>query len=174
MAPVPFLGFVGWSDSGKTTLVTSLIRSLSEAGLKIGAVKHHHKTFEIDHQGKDSWRFTAAGARKTVITGPRQTALIERTETQRSLEEIASSYLNDLDLVLVEGFKLAPIPKIEVQRPGIKRPLLTRHENYDPHLIAVVSDCLKELDVPCFAPDEIDRLTAFIRNHFQLCQDGRQ
>jgi len=174
MASVPFLGFVGWSDSGKTTLVTRLIQSLSETGLKIGAVKHHHKIFEIDHKGKDSWRFTAAGARKTVITGPHQTALVERTETQRSLEEIASSYLDDLDLVLVEGFKLAEIPKIEVQRPGIDRPLLTRHENFDPHLIAVVSDCRKELDVPCFAPDEISRLTAFIRDHFQLGPDLRQ
>jgi molybdopterin-guanine dinucleotide biosynthesis protein MobB len=174
MPSVPFLGFVGWSDSGKTTLVTSLIHSLSATGLEIGAVKHHHKNFDIDHKGKDSWRFSAAGARKTVITSPQQTALIERTAKQRSLQELAAAYLGDLDLVLVEGFKLAAIPKIEVQRPGLNRPLITRHESYDPHLIAVVSDCRHKLDVPCFAPDEIRELTAFICRKFQLHPDGRK
>ncbi len=171
--PVPLLGFVGWSDSGKTTLVTSLIRSLSGAGLEIGAVKHHHKSFDIDHKGKDSWRFSAAGARKTVITGPQQTALIERTDQQIPLEKLASSYLAGLDLVLVEGFKLAKIPKIEVQRPGLDRPLLTRHESFDPHLIAVVSDCLKELDVPCFSSEDITGLSAFIRTYFKLVPGPR-
>ncbi len=172
ISTVPLLGFVGWSDSGKTTLVTGLIRSLSDNGLRIGAVKHHHKSFDIDHKGKDSWRFSAAGARKTVITGPRQTALIERTEQQIPLADLVSSYLDDLDLVLVEGFKLAEIPKIEVQRPGLNRPLLTRHENFDPHLIAVVSDCHKKLDVPCFNPEDLAGLTGFICEHFRLSPKG--
>ncbi len=164
----PLVGFVGYSDSGKTTLVTALIAHLSQQGWRIGAVKHHRHTFEIDHEGKDSWRFTRAGARKTIITGPRQTALVERTEEQRPLDELANEYLKGLDLILVEGFKLATIPKIEVQRAELGRPLFCREENHDPDLIAVVSDRRLELDVPVFLRGDIPGLADFICHHFNL------
>ncbi|NPA25630.1 MAG: molybdopterin-guanine dinucleotide biosynthesis protein B [Deltaproteobacteria bacterium] len=168
MNSTPLVGFVGYSDSGKTTLVTALIAHLSELGFRVGAVKHHRRTFDIDHEGKDSWRFTRAGARKTIITGPRQTALVETTEEQRPLDELAEEYLKGLDLILVEGFKLAAIPKIEIQRAELGRPLLCREERHDPDLIAVVSDRPLQLDVPVFLPDDISGLAAFICRHFDL------
>ncbi|MCD6293179.1 MAG: molybdopterin-guanine dinucleotide biosynthesis protein B [Deltaproteobacteria bacterium] len=168
MKKIPLLGFIGNSNSGKTTLLTALISDLTAAGLKIGAVKHHHRSFTIDHEGKDSQRFTAAGAKKTIITGPKQTALIEQTEIQLPLEKLAEAYLQDLDLILVEGFKQLKIAKIEVQRQALNLPLLSRGTTSDPNLIAVISDLNQDLDVPLFAPDKISTISAFICNHFAL------
>ena len=168
MKKVPLLGFIGNSNSGKTTLLIALIADLTAEGLMIGAVKHHHRSFTIDHEGKDSQRFTAAGARKTVITGPEQTALVEQTAKQLPLEDLAATYLQDLDLILVEGFKKIEIPKIEVQRRALNLPLLSRGTNPDPNLIAVISDQPQTLDVPLFAPDEISAISTFICHHFAL------
>ncbi|MBN2808680.1 MAG: molybdopterin-guanine dinucleotide biosynthesis protein B [Deltaproteobacteria bacterium] len=168
MDKIPLLGFIGPSNSGKTTLLTALIAALTAAGLRIGAVKHHHRPFTIDHQGKDSQRFTAAGARKTVITGPRQTALIELSDRQIELEELAENYLQELDLILVEGFKQKRIPKIEVQRQALDLPLLSRGDFYDPNLIAVISDCEQSLDVPLFQPQDLGAITTFITSYFAL------
>ncbi|MEA1921595.1 MAG: molybdopterin-guanine dinucleotide biosynthesis protein B [Pseudomonadota bacterium] len=168
MKKVPLLGFIGNSNSGKTTLLTTLIADLTAAGLKVGAVKHHHRSFTIDHEGKDSQRFTAAGARKTVITGPKQTALIEQTAKQLPLEDLAATYLQDLDLILVEGFKQIEIPKVEVQRQALGLPLLSRGATPDPNLIAVISDRKQTLDVPLFTPDEISAISTFICDYFEL------
>jgi molybdopterin-guanine dinucleotide biosynthesis protein MobB len=168
MKKVPLLGFIGNSNSGKTTLLTTLIADLTATGLKVGAVKHHHRSFTIDHEGKDSQRFTAAGARKTIITGPEQTALIEQTAKQLPLEDLAATYLQDLDLILVEGFKQIEIPKIEVQRQALGLPLLSRGVNSDPNLIAVISDRKQTLDVPIFAPNEISAISTFICDYFEL------
>ena len=168
MKRVPLLGFIGNSNSGKTTLLTALIADIAAAGLKVGAVKHHHRSFTIDHEGKDSQRFTAAGARKTIITGPEQTALIEQTTKQLPLEDLAATYLQDLDLILVEGFKQIEIPKIEVQRQALGLPLLSRGENSDPNLIAVISDRKQTLDVPLFTPNEISAISTFVCDYFEL------
>jgi len=165
---VPLLGFIGHSNSGKTTLLTALITALTATGLRIGAVKHHHRSFTIDHEGKDSQRFTAAGAQKTIITGPEQTALIETTPTQTPLDQLTTNYLQDLDLIIVEGFKQNQIPKIEVQRQALNLTLISRGTYNDPNLIAVVSDQEQTLNVPLFAPDEISAISAFICDHFKL------
>ena len=165
----PILGFIGHSNSGKTTLLTKVIEFLNTSGLNLGAVKHHHRTFTIDHQGKDSQRFTAAGARKTIITGPQQTALIEQTPEQIPLEKLADFYMNDLDLILVEGFKQTPMPKIEVQRRELNLPLISRNDcHHDPNLVAVVSDLTQELDVPLFKPEAVTEICQFILKHFNL------
>ncbi len=173
MKKVPLLGFIGNSNSGKTTLLTALITHLAATGLKVGAVKHHHRSFTVDHEGKDSQRFTAAGARKTIITGPQQTALIEQTSKQLPLEDLAATYLNDLDLILVEGFKQVKIPKIEVQRRALDLPLLSRGAYHDPNLIAVISDQVQPLDVPLFALPEISAISAFICHHFAITQPSQ-
>ncbi len=175
MTTTPILGFIGHSNSGKTTLLTRVIECLTASGLNLGAVKHHHRTFSIDHEGKDSQRFTVAGARKTIITGPQQTALIEQTPAQLPLDKLAGSYLNDLDLILVEGFKQTPMPKIEVQRRELKLPLISRSDCHcDPNLIAVVSDLEQDLDVPRFRPDEIAEICGFILNYFNFQPSRRK
>ncbi len=168
MKKVPLLGFIGHSNSGKTTILTALIAALNAQGLKVGAVKHHHRSFNIDHEGKDSHRFTLAGAQKTIITGPQQTALVEKTREQSSLDELAVNYLQDLDLILVEGFKKSSIPKIEVQRQALDLPLLSRGEHHDSNLIAVISDDPQSLDVPLFEPQDIAAINIFICKYFTL------
>lgn len=169
MESTPILGFIGHSNSGKTTLLTKIIEQLTASGLKIGAIKHHHRTFTIDHEGKDSQRFTAAGARKTIITGPQQTALIEQTPEQIPLELLAAKYLDNLDLIIVEGFKQQAIPKIEVQRQELDLPLISHSDKHrDPNLIAVISNGRPTLDLPLFGLDQISEICAFICNHFKI------
>ncbi len=169
MTTTPILGFIGPSNSGKTTLLTKIIQQLTASGLNIGAVKHHHRTFSIDHEGKDSQRFTAAGARKTIITGPHQTALVEQTPEQIPLELLATKYLDDLDLIIVEGFKQNPIPKIEVQRQELNLPLISLSDTHcDPNLIAVISNGQPTLDLPLFDLDQISEICTFICRHFNI------
>ncbi len=169
MTTTSILGFIGHSNSGKTTLLTKIIQHLTASGLNIGAIKHHHRTFSIDHEGKDSQRFTAAGARKTIITGPHQTALVEQTQEQIPLDLLATKYLDDLDLIIVEGFKQHAIPKIEVQRQELNLPLLSHSDTHcDPNLIAVISNGRPTLNLPLFDLDQIPEICAFICNHFNL------
>ena len=169
MTKPPILGFIGHSNSGKTTLLTKIIRQLTDSGLQIGAVKHHHRTFTIDHEGKDSQRFTAAGAQKTIITGPQQTALIEQTRDQIPLDRLAEKYLSDLDLIIVEGFKQNAIPKIEVQRRELDLPLISHSEKHrDPDLIAIISNERPTLKLPSFNLEQISEICTFICNHFNI------
>ncbi|MBW1645056.1 MAG: molybdopterin-guanine dinucleotide biosynthesis protein B [Deltaproteobacteria bacterium] len=158
----PAIAFVGSSDSGKTTLITKLIAIYSRQGLQIGAIKHHRHEFDIDREGKDSWRLARAGAASTVITSPTQTALIRKTARQLAPEEIIAAYGDDLDLVLVEGFKESRLPKIEVHRLARRPDLICRGSRNDPDLIAVASDRQWELDVPVFSLDDSKKLAAFI------------
>lgn len=165
----PILGFIGHSNSGKTTLLTKIITQLTASDLKIGAIKHHHRNFTVDHEGKDSQRFTAAGAQKTIITGPQQTALIEQTSEQIPLELLATKYLDNLDLIIVEGFKQHAIPKIEVQRQELDLPLIGHGNNHcDPNLIAVISNGQPTLNLPLFNLEQISEICTFICNHFGI------
>jgi len=169
MTTTPILGFIGHSNSGKTTLLTKIIEHLTASGLNIGAIKHHHRTFSIDHEGKDSQRFTAAGAKKTIITGPNQTALIEQTPEQIPLELLAAKYLDDLDLIIVEGFKQHNIPKIEVLRRELNLPLISYSDTHcDPNLIAVISNGRPKLNLPLFDLEQISEICTFIRNYFSI------
>ncbi len=114
----PVVGFAGWSGSGKTTLIEAVVRVLSEQGWSLAVVKHAHHLMDIDQPGKDSWRHRKAGARQMLVASPTRWALIHElraAEAEPGLEELLH-VLAPCDLVLVEGFKRAPIPKIEVWR----------------------------------------------------------
>lgn len=113
----PIVSVVGYSGAGKTTLIEKLIAELTRRGWRIATIKHNRHGFEIDHEGKDSWRHRRAGAVATVIASPGRAALIEDTRGDLSLEELRDRYIRDADLVLAEGFKGNPLPKIEVWRP---------------------------------------------------------
>ncbi|NLF53374.1 MAG: molybdopterin-guanine dinucleotide biosynthesis protein B [Thauera phenolivorans] len=132
------IGFAGWSGSGKTTLVEQVVGVLVAHGLAVSLVKHAHHAFDIDHEGKDSWRHRRAGCREVLIGSGRRWALMHelRGEPEASLDELLAR-LSPCDLVLVEGFKRAPIPKIEVHRAANGKPLLFPD---DPHIVAVASD----------------------------------
>lgn len=144
-AATPLLGFCAWgSGAGKTTLLTRVIPILVQYGLRISVIKHAHHSFDIDHPGKDSYRLRESGAVQMLLGSNKRWALM--TELERINPETPEVGLDELlphidstlvDLVVVEGFKTAPIPKIEVFRPSLGNPLLA---DSDPLIIAIAAD----------------------------------
>jgi len=120
MIPIPTVAFVGPSGAGKTSLMTELIRVLKGRGYRLGAVKHVHHGFVIDHEGKDSHRLKAAGARGVVITSEERLALVKEVDSEPELEEIVATYFDprEVDLVLAEGFSGSGVPKVLIRRRG--------------------------------------------------------
>jgi molybdopterin-guanine dinucleotide biosynthesis adapter protein len=135
---VKVLGVVGWSGSGKTTLITALIPLLRERGVSVSTVKHAHHGFEPDQPGKDSHRHREAGAREVLVASSRRWALIHElgSADEPPLDALLAR-LAPVDLVLVEGFKSFPYPKLEVHRPGLGKPPLWPA---DSHIRALASD----------------------------------
>jgi molybdopterin-guanine dinucleotide biosynthesis protein B len=118
---VKLIGFTGWSGSGKTVLLTAILPLLTGRGLSVSTVKHAHHGFDLDQPGKDSWRHRQAGAREVLIGSSRRWALMhELVGPEPELPELLA-LLSPVDLVLVEGFKTNPHPKIEVFRPSLAR-----------------------------------------------------
>ncbi len=138
---VPVVGFAAYSGTGKTTLLVNIIPLFKNRGLEIGVIKHAHHTFEIDQPGKDSYEIRKAGASQMLIGSKKRWALMveQNEEDQRiSLESYISKLDHDnLDLILVEGFKPEAIPKIELHRPSLGHPLISRS---DESIIAIASD----------------------------------
>lgn len=148
----PVVSIVAKSGTGKTTLLEKLIAELKRRGYRVGAIKHDAHSFSIDHEGKDSWRLTQAGADTMLITSPAKVAMVKinRVDEEPDLGETIARYCSDLDIVLTEGFKRSSMPKIEVHRQACQRALLCRGEEFDPQLLAVASDTALDLDVPVF------------------------
>src|SRR5690349_3277714 len=137
-ATMRVFGLAGWSGSGKTTLMTALIPEFVSRGLTVSTIKHAHHSFDIDQPGKDSWRHRAAGASEVMVASARRWALMRelREEAEPSLDELVAR-LRPVDLLLVEGFKRHPHPKIEVHRPALGKPPLYPD---DPHIVAIAAD----------------------------------
>jgi molybdopterin-guanine dinucleotide biosynthesis protein B/molybdopterin-guanine dinucleotide biosynthesis protein len=148
----PVISIVAKSGTGKTTLLEKLIAEMKQRGYKVGAVKHDAHSFSIDHEGKDSWRLTQAGADTMLITSPGKVAMVRQNphDEEPALTATIERYCADLDIVLTEGFKRGSMPKIEVHRSERNERLLCRDEEHDPTLIAVASDMELELDVPVY------------------------
>jgi molybdopterin-guanine dinucleotide biosynthesis protein MobB len=156
LAQVAVVAVVGASGSGKTTLLESLIPELRRRGRRVGAVKHTHHSFDFDPRGKDSSRLLAAGAQVVAFSSTAQLAVMRHLDEEVSLEEIIARYFGDLDLVLVEGYKELPLPKVEVVRGG--RELQCSQEQ----LLAVVTDDRRDLRVPSFRPGDVAGLATFL------------
>ncbi|MBK8119012.1 MAG: molybdopterin-guanine dinucleotide biosynthesis protein B [Sulfuritalea sp.] len=118
-------GLAGYSGSGKTTLLEALIPRLTAAGLSVSLIKHAHHRFDIDHPGKDSYRLREAGCSEVLLISEQRWVLMHelRGAPEPSLEEQIARF-SDCDLVLVEGFKHTRIPKLEVHRPSVGKPLI--------------------------------------------------
>ncbi len=159
----PIVSIVGRSGSGKTTLIECLIPALAARGARVATVKHHRHRSPVDVPGKDSWRHARAGAAAVVVAGAAELALFRPLEGPPDLEGIVRDVLADMDLVLTEGFKEGPAPKIEVNRAAQGLDLLC---GPDDNLIAVVTDSTFPVDVPAFALDAIDALADFIEIRF--------
>ncbi len=156
MNGIPVLAFAAYSGTGKTTLVEKLVRSLKAQGLRVAVIKHDGHDFEIDHEGKDSWRFAQAGADMTVIASSGKMALVEQRPL--SLTQIAA-LIHDVDLILVEGYKQEPLTQIGICRKAAGKGFTAELSRY----IAVVTDAdTGTPDIPRFGFDEIQELTEFI------------
>ncbi|MGD9952135.1 MAG: molybdopterin-guanine dinucleotide biosynthesis protein B [Burkholderiales bacterium] len=159
-------GFAGWSGSGKTTLIEKLIPRFVKRGLRVSLVKHAHHTFDVDQPGKDSYRHRHAGATEVLVTSSRRWVLMHelRGAPEPSFEE-QLKHLAPCDLLIVEGFKHAPIPKLEVRRADGEEGLL---HPQDPHIVAVASDEKVETTLPLLDLNDDAAIADFILRHLKL------
>jgi molybdopterin-guanine dinucleotide biosynthesis protein B len=160
---IPILSIVGKSNSGKTTLLEKLIAELVARGWRVATIKHNKHGFNIDHEGKDSYRHKKAGALTTVVSSPHQLALVQDVDHDHSFEEIRDKFISGVDIILTEGFKINDYPKIEVYRTELKRDLISKKED---GLIAVAADNKLELDVPCLDINNPMMIADFIEETF--------
>jgi molybdopterin-guanine dinucleotide biosynthesis protein B len=160
---VRVIGLAGWSGAGKTTLLRRLIPALTATGLSVSTLKHAHHAFDIDQPGKDSWEHRQAGATEVLIGSANRWALMHelRGAAEPSLAELLA-HLSPVDLVLVEGFKRGPHPKIEVHRHANGKPFL--HPE-DPSIVALASDVAVPGPLPRVGLDDVDGVAALVLAH---------
>jgi molybdopterin-guanine dinucleotide biosynthesis adapter protein len=159
---IPLFGVAGWKNSGKTTLMVRLIENFAGRGLRVAAVKHAHHAFDTDHEGRDSFRYRAAGASTVAVSSARRFALMTelRGGPEPTLDELVR-YIENTDIILVEGFKGGTHPKIELRRrEAASGPPLASN---DPAILAIAADFeLADAALPVFALDDIDGIASFI------------
>ena len=160
------IGIAGFSGSGKTTLIEKLIPILVREGLRVSLIKHAHHEFDVDQPGKDSYRHRHAGCIEVLVSSSKRWALMHelRGAEEPSLQE-QIKHLSPCDLVIVEGYKSAVIPKIEVHRRDSHTPLL--HPE-DANVVAVATDEPLETRLPQLAVDDAEAIARFIAQHLGL------
>jgi molybdopterin-guanine dinucleotide biosynthesis adapter protein len=155
------IGVAGFKNSGKTTLVEKLVRHLTGLGLKVSTVKHAHHSFDIDHEGRDSFRHRKAGASQVAVISRERTAIIHelRGEEPPSLDEVLAQ-LQPCDLVIVEGYKRDGHDKIEVRNLDLDHPVLAGD---DPTVVAIAANGkVLNATVSVFDRDDVAALAKFI------------
>lgn len=156
---VPVVSIVGRSGSGKTTLLEKVIKELTRKGYTVGVLKHDAHGFEIDHAGKDSWRHKKAGAVAVALSCPEKFAVIKDVDEEWAPERIISSYLNDADVVITEGYKKASFPKIEVVRKALSsKPVCAK----DKKLLAFASDLKLKGTAPLYGLNDFRGIAGLI------------
>lgn len=166
MENAKIFGISGWSGSGKTTLIEKLLPLFRARGLVVSLIKHTHHGFDIDKPGKDSWRFREAGAQEVMLAGSQRWALMHelRGAEQPPLASLLA-HLAPCDLVIVEGFKSAELPKIEVHRPSLGKPFF--HEEF-PAVVALASDAALDVALPVLDLNDPEAIAAWILNYTGL------
>lgn len=155
-------GIAGWSGAGKTTLLEQLIPCLTAHGLRVAVIKHAHHGFDLDRPGKDSWRHREAGATRVLMLSAQRWVLMHelRGAPEPGLDE-QLALLEPSDLVLIEGYKDAAVPKIEIHRPALGKPPLWPQ---NPHVVAVACDAAIDCPLPVLPLNEPARIAEFIVN----------
>ena len=161
------LGIVGFKNAGKTTLTERLVAELTARGYRVSTIKHAHHAFDIDHEGRDSWRHRQAGAHEVAVVSASRFAIVQelRGSPEPSLAEIASR-LQPCDLLITEGYKWEAHPKIEVRNVGAGHPELAGR---DPTVIALASSApVADAPVPQFSREDIGAIADFVIGQFAL------
>lgn len=168
-AQCPIFCFSGWKDSGKTSLMESVIQCLARRGYRVAAIKHAHHDFDIDKPGKDSYRHRQAGARQVIVSSARRWALMSENEEGREQDLfVLAGRLAPADIILAEGYKEVPYPKLQVLRAGsgAGTDLLQ-----SPHLVAIATDIPAEdleTELPLLPLDDPEAVSDFIVAHCAL------
>lgn len=160
MTNIPVIGFAGYSGTGKTTLLEKLVKELKGQGLRIAVLKHDGHDFEIDHAGKDSWRYAQAGADVVMISSAQKAAAVVKGHFSLAqlLEEI-----RDVDLILIEGYKNEDIPQIGMARQKTGKGFTADMDRF----IALVTDLTVRTTLPCFDLNDVKGIAAFIMKRIQ-------
>ena len=161
------IGVAGFKNAGKTTLVEKLVAELTRRGYRVSTVKHAHHSFDIDHEGRDSFRHRKAGASEVAVVSRHRWAIIHesREEAEPTLQEILAK-LGPCDLVIVEGYKRDTHDKIEVRNIDLTHPTLAGD---DPTVVAIAANgAISDAPVPVFGRDEATALASFIETHMEL------
>jgi molybdopterin-guanine dinucleotide biosynthesis adapter protein len=165
----PVICIVGKSNSGKTTIIQKIIYNLKKRSYKIGVIKHAPSGFNIDTEGKDSFKHAKAGADTVIVSSLKKIAMV-KSNSNDNIENLLP-YCNDMDIIIVEGYKKAKFPKIEVFRKNAhnayndhKGPVCKKDKN----LIAFISDDDIDTDITKFSRDNIEKISDFIENQLNL------
>ena len=158
---IPLLGITGYSGSGKTTLLEKLIPELIARHIRVSVIKHSHHNMQVDKEGKDSWRMKEAGSSQVILANDERWAIMTETPKPVSLDYLAQQFDRTLtDLVLVEGFKQEPIPKILLHRQETTKPL----PEIDEYVLAVATNYPLEIDRTLLDINCISQIADFIKN----------
>ena len=161
---IPVVSIVGIkSKVGKTTVICKIISELKNRGYKVGVIKHDVHGSEIDHPGKDTWLHAQVGADVVSISSHEKMAIIEKVEREYSLDEMIGK-INNVDIILTEGYKQENKPKIEVFRKDVSEELYSKEED----LIAIITDTYFELDIPQFSFSKVDKIVDLLERKFSL------
>ena len=161
MYNIPVISFVAYSGTGKTTLIEQVVRKLKGLGVRVAVIKHDGHDFEVDHKGKDSWRMSQAGADISIVTSNNHTAIMENRPI--SVDEIISRIQN-VDIILIEGFKHGKWPKILLHRKDVHKEL-----PIDPNqCLAVITDEVIITSTPCYLLGDVDSVIDVLLNYIQL------
>lgn len=167
----PVFGITGWKNSGKTTLTTSLIAEFARRGYAVSSIKHAHHAFDLDTEGTDSHRHREAGSGEVAIVGSQRWAIMHelRDEAEPALEDVIAR-LSPCDLVLIEGYKREPIPKIECRRSAARKDWPLPDDTGS--IVALATDGEAALEDaggrPVFDLDQISAMADFIESHLGL------
>jgi len=160
------IGFIGYSNTGKTTLIEKLIPLFAARGLRVSTVKNAHHGFDMDRPGKDSFRYREAGSQQVLIATTERWALLTETRGRAAPLETLIAHLDPCDLVLVEGFKSeGHFPRIEVRRTTNTEPPIFPH---DPNVVAIAADHAIDTALPVLDLNDAAKIAAFILDHLKL------
>lgn len=156
---IPALAVAAWSGTGKTTLIEKLVQTFQKRGLRVAVVKHDGHDFELDQEGKDSWRFTQAGADPVILSSAKKTAYLAGPRRLDALLDM----IHDADLILVEGYKNEPLPQLGLSRKATGKGFPAELSRY----LALVTDEDVETTRPCFGWEEVEAIADFILEHLR-------